>query len=124
MVSRLNRVAVPCSRDDLRGWAKAYFEFMEEHGAFMLSAAHGSPTDAAFRQQVSDLTLRVASRLGSQLRRLGAEGAGSDASLGLVTMAALERSWYFVRGMNLPVTSDEAIDTITEVLYRLVTAEK
>ena len=120
LVSRLSRITAPGSRAELRAWARNYFDFMEEHGAFMLAAGHGGPTDAAFREQVRELTLKVAERLGQHLRRLGATSAGSDAALGLVAMAALERSWYFVRGMNLPVSSDEALDTITEVLYLVI----
>jgi hypothetical protein len=93
---------------------------MAEHGAFMLSSAQAGPDDPDFRARVLELTARTAKRLGRQIRLHAGRSGGTDAALGLVAMSALERSWFYVYGMQLSVDADEIIEAVSETMYGLL----
>jgi AcrR family transcriptional regulator len=120
VVARLAELPQPCKPADVRAWAEDYFAFMAEHGAFMLSSAHGGPQEADFQARVRTLTVRTAKRLGHQFQLQSGRMDGSDVALGLAAMSVLERSWFFVNGMGLAVTIDDVLDAVTDTLYGLL----
>lgn len=120
VIARVAELPARCDRSDVRGWVREYFVFMAEHGAFMLSSAQGGPQEPEFRERVFLLTLRTAKRLGRQIQQHNDRSDGSDVALGLVAMSALERSWYYVHGMQLPIKSDDVLEAATDMLYRLL----
>jgi TetR/AcrR family transcriptional regulator len=120
VVARLANLPQPCEPDDVRGWAQDYFDFMGEHGAFMLSAALGGPRQPEFQARVRTLTVRTAKRLGQHIQQRCGRSDESDVALGLVVMSVLERSWFFVHGMGLEVELDDVLDAATKTLYGLL----
>ena len=120
VIARLASLPTPCDRSDVRGWVGEYFVFMAEHGAFMLSSAQGGPQEPEFRERVLALTVRTAKRFGRQIQRHNGRSDESDVALGLVAMSALERSWFYVYGLQLPVRSDDVLEAATDMLYRLL----
>ncbi|MGO9099226.1 MAG: TetR/AcrR family transcriptional regulator [Mycobacterium sp.] len=121
VIGRIGDLPKPCKRTDVRAWVQEYFAFMAEHGAFMLSSAQGGgPQDPPFRDRVRALTIRTARRFGRLIQQQTGRSDGSDVALGLVAMSALERSWFYVHGIELPVDVDEVLDAVAEMLYRLL----
>ena len=120
VIALLAELPTPCERSDVRGWVSEYFDFMAEHGAFMLSSAQGGPQQPEFRERVLALTVRTAKRLGQQIQQHSGRTGESDVARGLVAMSALERSWFYVYGLQLPVKSDDVLEADTDMLYRLL----
>ena len=120
VVARLANLSQPCEPEDVRAWVQDYFAFMAEHGAFMLSSAHGGPRQPEFQARVRMLTVRTARRLGQQIQQRSGRSDESHVALGLVVMSVLERSWFFVHGMGLEVDPDDVLDAATETLYALL----
>jgi TetR/AcrR family transcriptional regulator len=120
VIARVADLPRPCDRRDVRGWVSEYFAFMAEHGAFMLASAQGGPQEPEFRERVLALTVRTAKRFGRQIQRHNGRSDESDVALGLVAMSALERSWFYVYGLQLPVKADDVLEAATDMLYRLL----
>ncbi|CAN5815174.1 hypothetical protein BH10ACT9_BH10ACT9_06200 [soil metagenome] len=123
VIARLADLPMPCDRSDVRGWVGEYFAFMAEHGAFMISSAQGGPQEPEFRDRVLELTVRTAKRFGGQIQRHNRRSTESDAALGLVAMSALERSWFCVYGLHLPVKSEDVLAAAADMLYRLLESD-
>jgi AcrR family transcriptional regulator len=120
LIGRLADLPTPCDRSDVQGWVGQYFDFMAEHGAFMLSSAQGGPQEPEFRERVLALTVRTAQRLGQQIARHSGRSTRPDVAQGLLVMATLERTWFYVYGLQLPVNSDEVLEAATGMLYLLL----
>ncbi|HVU72899.1 MAG TPA: TetR/AcrR family transcriptional regulator [Mycobacteriales bacterium] len=111
----LARLPDPCPWSDLRAWVSTYFAFLDEHGAFLLSAEQGGPEDPELARRIRELHLASARRLGRELhRRRGV--LGDDQALGLIVTALLDQSWSRSDGMRLPVEQDRVMDAATDLL--------
>ena len=120
VMSRLGDLPKPCALSDVRAWVTEYFEFMAEHGAFMLSSAQGGPQEPEFRDRVRMLTVRTARRFGRLIEQHSGRFQGADAALGVVAMSTLERSWFYVYGTQLKVKPDDVMDAVAETLHGLL----
>jgi TetR/AcrR family transcriptional regulator len=120
VMARLGELPKPCALSDVRAWVTEYFEFMAEHGAFMLSSAQGGPQDPEFRDRVRMLTVRTARRFGRLIEQHSGRFHGADAALGVVAMSTLERSWFYVYGTQLKVKPDDVMDAVAETLHGLL----
>jgi TetR/AcrR family transcriptional regulator len=116
VVSVWENLPRPASRANVRDWVRAYFRFMDAHGAFILAASHSAPTDEAFRATRQRMQLRVAFLLGVSLRSRQTEPDLAPEALGLATMALLDRSWWYCRASDLPVGQAEMIESVTSML--------
>jgi AcrR family transcriptional regulator len=105
----------PCTHDDAEAWVRRYFAFMDQHGAFILSAQSG-PADEDVRVASNRMQMRVAWLLGVSLR--GRQRTPTDApeALGLATQAMMDRSWYHCRAQRLPVDGDDILRTIADFI--------
>lgn len=120
VIARLGELPKPCALSDVRGWVAQYFEFMAEHGAFMLSSAQGGPQDPEFRDRVHMLTARTARRFGRLIVQHSGRLDGAEVAFGVVAMSALERSWFYVHGTPLKLKPNEVMDAVAETLYGLL----
>ncbi|SHN16023.1 TetR/AcrR family transcriptional regulator [Cryptosporangium aurantiacum] len=124
VVGELEKLPQPCGVDDVAGWVRQYFDYMDVHGAFVLSSAQSAPEDEEFRTSTARLQMRVAWMIGMSLR--GRQRVPTDApeALGLTINAMLDRAWYFVRGQQLPVDENDMVRTLaTTILGTLVSSE-
>jgi len=98
----------PCSRRDVERWVRRYFAFMDQHGAFILSAQSGPP-DEDVRARSGRMQMRACFLLGVGLR--GRQRTPTDVPeiLGLAVLAMLERTWYQCRVLELPIDHGDAI---------------
>lgn len=120
VIARLGELPKRCALSDVRAWVTEYFEFMAEHGAFMLSSAQGGPQDPEFRARVHMLTVRTARRFGRLIVQHSGRSDGAEVALGVVAMSTLERSWFYVHGVPLKLKPYEVMDAVAETLYGLL----
>jgi AcrR family transcriptional regulator len=105
----------PCSGTDVEQWVRRYFELMDDHGAFILSAQSG-PGDEEVRVASSRLQMRVCFLLGTSLRSRQRTPVEAPEALGLAIQALLDRSWYQCRAQHLPVDAEDVIATVARTI--------
>ncbi|HVV08191.1 TetR/AcrR family transcriptional regulator [Amycolatopsis sp.] len=113
VVGVLERLPKPASRAALEDWIRQYFAFMDEHGAFILSAQSG-PADEDVRVASNRMQMRVAFLLGVDLRGRQKHPTTAPEALGLAAQAMLDRSWYHCRAQRLPIDEDDVIGVIAD----------
>jgi AcrR family transcriptional regulator len=116
IVNQWESIPRPCTHDDVANWVRAYFAFMDTHGAFILSSAQSAPNDEGFRATSKRMQMRVAWLLGVSLRSHQRNPTDAPEALGLATMAMLDRSWYHCRVQELPVDDEDMIRTVAEMI--------
>jgi AcrR family transcriptional regulator len=116
VVGDFENLPQPCGIADLAAWVREYFDFMDVHGAFILSSAQSAPEDEEFRTSSARLQMRVAWMLGMSMR--GRQRVPTDApeALGLTINAMLDRAWYFCRGQRLPVDENDMVRTLATTI--------
>ena len=115
VVGRWDTMPRPCTRPDVEDWVRRYFAFMDEHGAFILSAQSG-PTDEDVRVGSTRMQMRVCFLLGVSLRGRQRTPTEAPEALGLAIQAMLDRSWYQCRAQRLPVDTEDVVVTIAAVI--------
>jgi AcrR family transcriptional regulator len=121
LVGRWDDMARPCRDEDVAGWVREYFAFMDRHGAFILSAQSAPPAEDV-RLASNRMQMRVAWVLGVHLRGRQAHPTDAPEALGLVTQSMLDRSWHHTRDGNLPVATDDVVATIVAFIIGALTA--
>jgi TetR/AcrR family transcriptional regulator len=117
VIGRWERLPVPCALDDVVGWVREYFGFMDVHGAFIFASAHSAPNDEQFRATTRRIHMKVASLLGTRMHRSQVGATRSPEALGLATMALLDHSWFNCRVRRLPVEDDDMIRTVALMIF-------
>jgi len=110
----------PCGVDDVAAWVRAYFAFMDTHGAFVFASSQSWPEDPRLRTESTQRQLRVAYLMGAHLRGRQARPTGAPEALGLAVLAMLDRSWYRCHTDGLPVRDEDVIGTIAGWICRLL----
>ncbi|MEX5637297.1 TetR/AcrR family transcriptional regulator [Parafrankia sp. FMc2] len=119
VVESLENLPQPASRTDFEVWVREYFDFMNEHGPFIL-AAQSAPPDEEIRIAGNRLQMRVAWLIGLHLRNRQKTPTQTPEALGLTIHAMLDRSWFHLRGQGVPVDEDDIITTISENLVAVL----
>jgi len=114
----------PCTPSDIEGWVRHYFEFMDEHGAFVLGAGQSGPNDEDLKDAVRRIHPKAARRLGKMIRARQASPHGDETALGLTVFAMLDRTWYFVHGARYPVDEDAIVATAVEAIAALLGTDR
>ncbi|WP_163554434.1 TetR/AcrR family transcriptional regulator [Candidatus Frankia alpina] len=111
VVAEWETIARPCTRADVVAWVWQYFAFMDQHGAFILSAQSG-PADESVGAASNKMQMRVAWLLGVHLR--GRQRTPTDApeALGLTVQSMMDRTWYHCHAQHLPVDDADVVNTI------------
>ena len=110
------------SREDLTNWVAGYFALMDEHGAFIFSAAQSAPTDEQTQADAHRMQMRSAWALGSRLQGRQRVPTETPDTLGLAALALLDRSWFFSRSAGLPVSDLDMIRTVADWLAAILDA--
>ncbi|HVW45060.1 MAG TPA: TetR/AcrR family transcriptional regulator [Amycolatopsis sp.] len=113
LVSELDRLPRPCTRAHIERWVRHYFAFMDEHGAFILSAQSG-PADEQTQSAINRMQMRVWFLLGAGLRSRQKHPTTAPEALGLAALAMLDRSWYHCRAQPLSISTDDVTGVITD----------
>lgn len=116
VVGRWDAVPRPCSRHDVEEWVRAYFSYMDTHGAFIFASTQSGPMDEEHRADSRRLQIRVGWLLGVNLRNRQADPVDAPEALGLAVMALLDRSWYHCRVQELPVDEEDMIRTTAAII--------
>jgi TetR/AcrR family transcriptional regulator len=101
------------SADDVRGFVRDYFVYMDRHGAFAMAGAHSGPDDDGFRAGYRRMQTRVSWILG---QGLPGAGAHSPEVVGSAVFGLLDRSWHTVRAQSVTVSEDEMVDLLTDMI--------
>lgn len=107
LAARLAELPDPWTHAGLAGWVREYFDFLDEHGSFVIAATHAGPTDSGFRADARRTQLRVARALGEQVARH--RPAGPPETTGLVLVAMLEQTWFRLGNDSAPTDRAGAV---------------
>jgi AcrR family transcriptional regulator len=110
----------PASREDLANWVAGYFALMDEHGPFIFSAAQSAPTDEQTQADAHRMQMRTAWALGTRLQGRQRVPTDTPDALGLTALALLDRSWFFSRSANLPVSDRDMVRTVADWLAAIL----
>jgi AcrR family transcriptional regulator len=110
------------SRADLAGWVAGYFAIMDEHGPFIFSASQSAPSDEQTQADAHRMQMRTAWALGTRIQARQRVPSDTPDTLGLAALALLDRSWFFSRQANLPVSDPEMIHTVAAWLAAVLSA--
>ena len=113
LISALDELPRPCARADLKTWVRKYFAFMDEHGAFIMSA-HSGPRDEETTSASNRMQMRVWFLLGAGLRSRQKHPTSAPEALGLAALAMLDRSWFHCRAQPLRIGADDVIGVVTD----------
>jgi AcrR family transcriptional regulator len=102
--------------DDICSWVGHYFDYMDQHGAFVLASAHSAPDDDAFRTSRNRMVSRASWKLGQTIT---GNGAHSPDVIGVAVMGLLDRAWYTVHRQTVAVERDEMIAVVGEMIVAM-----
>ncbi|WP_068183308.1 TetR/AcrR family transcriptional regulator [Mycobacterium sp. UM_CSW] len=106
----------PYGLAEVRGWVEEYFEHLDRHGAFVISAHHSAPDDADFRRSRDHIVTRCCWKLGEAIT---GDGRHPPEAVGSAVMGLLERSWYAVQTQSVRVDRDEVIAVVAEMIFAM-----
>ena len=109
-------------RADLVNWVAGYFAIMDEHGPFIFSAAQSAPADEQTQADAHRMQMRSAWALGTRLQGRQRVPTDTPDALGLTALALLDRSWFFSRSANLPVSDRDMVRTVADWLAAVLDA--
>src|ERR1700761_3766222 len=110
------------SGEDLAAWVAGYFAIMDEHGPFIFSASQSAPTDEQTQADAHRMQMRSAWALGTRIQARQRVPSDTPDTLGLAALALLDRSWFFSRQANLPVSDPDMIRTVAAWLAAVLGA--
>lgn len=116
----LSEVPEAASEQDIRSWVDAWFDYLDDHGAYLVRSAEDAPTDADFRAAVNHLQRRTARLLGEEVGRRSSADLGDPVAMGLALMAMLERSWLLQQMPAYPARRAQMVDAATSVILALL----
>lgn len=106
----------PFGPAEIRTWVGHYFDYMDQHGAFVLASAHSAPDDEAFRMSRNRMVARASWRLG---QAIAGDGAHSPDVIGVTVMGLLDRAWFTVHRQTVAVERDEMIAVAAQMIVVL-----
>jgi AcrR family transcriptional regulator len=109
----------PFGPAEVRAWVGHYFDYMDEHGAFVLASAHSAPDDDDFRKSRNRMVTRASWTLGQAIAN---SGAHSPDVVGVAVMGLLDRAWHTVHRQTVAVVRDEMIAVVAEMISSMATA--
>ncbi|HVW45061.1 MAG TPA: TetR/AcrR family transcriptional regulator [Amycolatopsis sp.] len=123
VVGRWHTLPHSCTPGEIAGWVRAYFDFLDVHGAFIFASIQSGPDDARLVASSRRRQARVAYQLGAHLRERQARPARTPEALGLATMAMLDRCWQAHHAQRVPIEADDVIETIAGLISGILTAK-
>lgn len=108
--------ATPFGPVEVRTWVGQYFNYMDQHGAFVLASAHSAPDDEEFRHSRNRMVSRVSWKLG---QAVAGSGAHSPDVVGVAVIGLLDRAWYTVHRQTVAVDREEMIAVVAEMILAM-----
>lgn len=103
----------PFGPEDIRAWVGHYFDYMDDHGAFVLASAHSAPDDNEFRNSRNRMETRASWKLG---QAIAGNSAHSPDVIGVAVMGLLDRAWHTVHRQTVAIDPDEMIAVVAEMI--------
>jgi len=116
VIAEWAEAAEPFGPADVRAWVGHYFDYMDDHGAFVLASAHSAPDDDAFRMSRNRMVSRASWKLG---QAIAGKGTHSPDVIGVAVMGLLDRAWYTVHRQTVAVDRDEMIAVVAEMIVAM-----
>jgi AcrR family transcriptional regulator len=116
----LRRLSPHSSIDDVAQWVDEYFEFWDEHGAFVYAAYQAAYAEPELRDWSLNSEMSGAHILGQALVKLrgGKRVAGVDPLVqGLALQSMMERFWYHWRVAGAPVKQSAISRSIAHLIW-------
>lgn len=110
--------------DDISGWVQRYFDFLEDHGGYMLVWLQAARSDEQLRELGMRGSMRAARLASEAMRRLGAPADGDPHVQGLALMALLDRFWYHWRITKAPLEAGDVIRGLALSVAAMLSSEE
>jgi AcrR family transcriptional regulator len=107
------------SRADLRQWIGAYSKLWLRYAPLFRVWTELAAADEAMEKRIRRTLSTMADAMSAQISAAGMAGDLSPEVTGMAVLAMLDRFHYFREMMGQPV-DDEALDTLTTMVYRAV----
>ena len=121
LIALWDDIPLECTHSDVVGWINAYWEFLNAHGAFILSS-QSAPIDAETRSEANRMEVRVAWLLGVAIRTRQKHPTETPEALGLIVQSMLDRSWYQCSVTQLSVGADDVVNSLASVIMATFTS--
>jgi AcrR family transcriptional regulator len=116
----LRRLSSGSSIDDVAQWVDEYFEFWDEHGAFVYAAYQAAYAEPELRDWSLNSEMSGAHILGQALVKLrgGKRLPGIDPLVqGLALQSMIERFWYHWRVAGAPIKQSAISRSIAQLIW-------
>jgi AcrR family transcriptional regulator len=120
VIDEWDEMNAPFAQADVRAWVGHYFDYMDDHGAFVLSSAHSAPSDDAFRMSRNRMVSRASWKLG---QFIAGTGTHSPDVIGVAVMGLLDRAWHTVHQQTVAVDRDEMIAVVAEMIVAMASRQ-
>lgn len=107
----------PLGPQDIQNWVGHYFDYMDQHGAFVLASSQSAPDDDAFRKSRNRMVSRASWKLG---QAIAGGGVHSPEVLGVAITGLLDQAWHTVHRQTLAVDRAEMIAVVAEMIVAMV----
>lgn len=108
----------PFSPADVQVWVGHYFDYMDQHGAFVLASTQSAPDDEDFRNSRGRMVTRASWKLG---QAIAGNGPHSPDVIGVAVMGLLDRAWHTAHQQAVAVDRDEMIAVVAEMISAMTT---
>jgi TetR/AcrR family transcriptional regulator len=102
LVAHLADLAGSWGLEDLVQWVRAYFDFLDEHGSFVLAWTHAAAEDETLRSAGLKNQLRSCRHLGEALDGLRGHPLGDPTQQGMFVFGMMDRLWSQWRVVGAP----------------------
>jgi AcrR family transcriptional regulator len=116
VIDEWDEMNAPFTPAGVQAWVGHYFDYMDNHGAFVLSSAHSAPSDDAFRMSRNRMVTRASWKLGQSI---AGAGTHSPDVIGVAVMGLLDRAWHTVHQQTVAVDRDEMIAVVAEMIVAM-----
>jgi AcrR family transcriptional regulator len=116
VINEWDDLDAPFRLEDVRAWVGHYFDYMDQHGAFVLASAHSAPDDDAFRMSRNRMVTRASWKLG---QAIAGDGVHSPDVIGVAVMGLLDRAWHTVHRQTVAVDRGEMAAVVAEMIVAM-----
>lgn len=106
--------------DDISAWVQRYFDFLEDHGGYMLVWLQAARSDEQLRELGMRGSMRAARLASDAMRKLGAPTDEEPHVQGLALMALLDRFWYHWRITKAPLEASDVHQGLARMLAAML----
>lgn len=117
VLGRWDDYPVPRRLADVEDFVRAYFAFMDQHGAFVVASTYSAPDDDDFRRARARMQSRIAWILGQAIGPSG--GPHPPEVVGAAVNGLLDQSWFAAQQHSVAVDQSEMTTVLADIIYRM-----